>query len=394
MKLAVLFTRFGPYHLARLRAVRKPAQVVGIELSGRQMDYAWDTNRDDLPFDSVTVFPDRVHTSVSIPELQHKISNTLTRIAPDVVAIPGWHDPGALAALRYCVDSDTPSVIMSESTEHDAPRMWWRETVKRRLLQTCQAALVGGTPHAAYLRRLGVPDGQIFLGYDVVDNTHFWIEAERARAQESEVRDRLDLPDRYFLASCRFIPKKNLKRLLRAYKSYTRTTSHPWSLVLLGDGPLRSDLERQRAELGLHDLISMPGFKQYEELPAYYGLAQAFVHISTTEQWGLVVNEAMAAGLPVIVSHRCGCAPDLVDPQHNGFVIDPYDVDDITRRLIDISSADCNRDAMARASRDVVTQWGPDRFGTSMVRAARVARNAPMSNKWIDSALLRGLCYV
>ena len=78
----------------------------------------------------------------------------------------------------------------------------------------------------------------------------------------------------------------------------------------------------------------MPGFKQYDELPIYYGLAGAFIHASTTEQWGLVVNEAMAAGLPVIVSERCGCAPDLVENGRNGFTFDPYDVDALTHLML------------------------------------------------------------
>src|SRR5262249_59830905 len=96
-----------------------------------------------------------------------------------------------------------------------------------------------------------------------------------------------------------------------------------WKLVLLGEGEQRAKLEGLRDALGLRNDVSMPGFKQYDELPAYYGLASAFVHTSTTEQWGLVVNEAMAAGLPVLVSERCGCGPDLVREGVNGFTFDP-----------------------------------------------------------------------
>ena len=124
----------------------------------------------------------------------------------------------------------------------------------------------------------------------------------------------LGLPERYFLASARFVPKKNLLRLLEAYAGYRRRAgADAWHLVLLGDGELRGDIERRSALPDLAGAVILPGFRQYDELPAYYGLARAFVHASTTEQWGLVVNEAMAAGLPVLVSDRCGCAPDLVE---------------------------------------------------------------------------------
>ncbi len=81
-----------------------------------------------------------------------------------------------------------------------------------------------------------------------------------------------------------------------------------WDLVLLGDGPLKPTLLKLISSLGLESCVHLPGFKQYDELPVYLGLAETFIHASTTEQWGLVVNEAMASGLPVLVSNRCGCA--------------------------------------------------------------------------------------
>src|SRR5207244_4064698 len=102
---------------------------------------------------------------------------------------------------------------------------------------------------------------------------------------------------------------KNLPRLLEAFAGYRRLAGDAaWELVLLGDGPLRPELVALLKDLELDGHVLLPGFKQYDELPAYYGLAGAFIHASTTEQWGLVVNEAMASGLPVLVSDRCGCA--------------------------------------------------------------------------------------
>src|SRR5207249_5035240 len=146
----------------------------------------------------------------------------------------------------------------------------------------------------------------------------------------------------YFLASARFVEKKNLTSLIRAYAEYRDRLKGigvtdpgykgaPWDLVLLGDGPLRETLNAQLSTLNLHSHVHLPGFKQYDELPVYYALANAFVHASTTEQWGLVVNEAIASGLPVIVSERCGCVPELV--QGNGFTFDPMDEHELASLL-------------------------------------------------------------
>src|SRR5262249_38238680 len=162
----------------------------------------------------------------------------------------------------------------------------------------------------------------IFLGYDAVDNEHFKKGAEKSRNQPTNNEPKL--PQRFFLASARFVREKNLAGLINAFARYrelARTATvdggprtvdcKPWDLVLLGDGPLRAELEAQLSALGLQEFVSMPGFKQYDELPPYYGKASAFVHASTIEPWGLVVNEGMASGLPVLVSNRCGCAQDL-----------------------------------------------------------------------------------
>jgi glycosyltransferase involved in cell wall biosynthesis len=140
----------------------------------------------------------------------------------------------------------------------------------------------------------------------------------------------------------------------------------------LGDGPLRETLNTQHLTLNLHSHVHLPGFKQYDELPVYYALANAFVHASTTEQWGLVVNEAIASGLPVIVSERCGCVPELV--QGNGFTFNPMDEDELASLLFRMAtSSEDDRRRLGDASYMIAANFVPDRFGEGLERAARVA---------------------
>jgi glycosyltransferase involved in cell wall biosynthesis len=246
-----------------------------------------------------------------------------------------------------------------------------------------------------------MPRERIFTGYDVVDNSYFLRRAEEVRRQKSEVRKQYGLPENYFLASARFIEKKNLPRLIRAYAKYRQligdqdhgprtTDNRPWDLVLLGDGPLRKTLNSQLSTLNLHAHVHLPGFKQYEELPVYYALARAFVHASTTEQWGLVVNEAIASGLPVIVSERCGCVPELVGV--NGFTFDPLNEDELTARLLDMSSlSDHDLERLREASRLIATRFGSDRFGKGLEDAARMAIGSMQKKFGVrDRALLLG----
>ena len=125
----------------------------------------------------------------------------------------------------------------------------------------------------------------------------------------------------------------------------------------------------------------LAGFRQYDELPAWYGLASAFVHASTTEQWGLVVNEAMASGLPVLVSNRCGCAPDLVEDGVNGFTFDPYDVEALAGLMQRVAAmTDERRAAMGRAGQRIIAEWGPERFAEGLMQAVEARMRRPPRN--------------
>ena len=205
-----------------------------------------------------------------------------------------------------------------------------------------------------------------------------------------EIRKKYALPENYFLASARFIEKKNLPSLIIAYAEYREKWKGdtPWDLVLLGDGPLRETLNSQLSTLNLHSHVHLPGFKQYDELPVYYALANAFVHPSTTEQWGLVVNEAIASGLPVIVSDRCGCVPELV--QGNGFTFNPMDEQELALLLLKMAKLSHEeRQKLADVSYTIAANFSPERFGEGLDRAASVALElAPRRFGVIDRALL------
>jgi 1,2-diacylglycerol 3-alpha-glucosyltransferase len=350
LKVAVLFHRLGPYHFARLRAAGRLLSIVAVESSGVDETYAWDKVTGVDSFERVTLFERADAQKLPAANVANLVGSTLDKIQPTVLVIPGWSDSAALSSLAWCVRNRMPAVVMSDSTVWDERRVPWKEWPKSQIVKMCSAALVAGTPHRDYVIQLGMPQERIFLGYDAVDNCYFADKVAEVRSQSSVVRSQFGLRSSlFFLASARFIEKKNLLRLLQAYARYRQLASNssnlkpqsstaPWDLVLLGDGPLRPALGSQLQALDLSASVHLPGFKQYPDLPAYYGLASAFVHASTTEQWGLVVNEAMAAGLPVLVSNRCGCAADLVQEGVNGFTFDPYNIEQLAQLMLKLST--------------------------------------------------------
>jgi glycosyltransferase involved in cell wall biosynthesis len=369
------------YHVARMRAFAAvwPGPSWILELTSANTFSELEVPTCNAGFRRHTLMGRVPPEKISPRAVVAPLLQALSKMQPDVVCLNGWSLPGSLEALWWCLKTETPCVLMSESTEDDAPRRPWREFVKGRVVRLASAALVGGQPHRRYLEKFGFPNVRVFPGYDVVDNEYFAAGADQARCEAAKWRRQLDVPDRFFLASARFERKKNLGRLLQAFATYRRWAAEaPWDLVILGDGELREELQAQRSALGLGRVVLMPGFRGYSELPRYYGLASAFVHASNTEQWGLVVNEAMAAGLPVLVSNRCGCAPDLVEEGRNGFTFDPYDVEGLARLMLCMSTmSDAERAAMGQASREIISRWTPETFATNLMKAVEVALAAP-----------------
>jgi glycosyltransferase involved in cell wall biosynthesis len=375
MKPAAMFDMFGPYHLARLNALGARYPTLGIEIAARSGTYDWQPLEAKTSFERRTLFDVKDSSELSATQINHAIAAELDRFCPDVVLVPGWTSRGALSMLRWSLTHRIPSVVMSESTRRDRIRRAWREAIKRQVVANFSAGFVGGDPHKEYLAELGMAQELITLGFDVVDNAYFSQAAEAVRANAQRLRAEAGLPERYVLASARFIPIKNLLGLIEAFGRFRRLRpASQTHLVILGDGPERVALEAKCAELGLDRAILMPGFKQYDRLPTYYSLADGFIHISSNEPWGLVVNEAMAAGLPVIVSKACGCAANLVEDGENGYVVTHDDVDEIADRLARLDDDPALRARMAERSSAIIAQWGLERFVLGATEASSIAK--------------------
>jgi glycosyltransferase involved in cell wall biosynthesis len=133
-----------------------------------------------------------------------------------------------------------------------------------------------------------------------MDNAYFQNQARNIFENESEERKRRKLPERYFLAVSRLSPEKNYPTLFEAFKLY-RHKGWSWDLVIVGAGPLAGHI------VDITEINSIPGlhfldWQSYEVLPLYYALATCFILPGLSETWGLVVNEAMACGLPILMS--------------------------------------------------------------------------------------------
>jgi glycosyltransferase involved in cell wall biosynthesis len=412
--VGVLWAQYGPYHFARMAAMKKQAgslQIHPLEFSDQTLFYDWKRSSDVKP---ITICPGTPVEQLSFHRVFRQTRRVLAELKIDVCFMPSYAPSQSLAALMAAKSLGIRTVLMNESHSGTSQARGAAAWLKRRLVRSFDAALIGGQPQTRYLVSLGFPADKIFTGYDAVDNDYFAQRAEEIRARQEEVRGQYELPERYFLSLGRFIPKKNLTTLIRAFRifldSNRDTQTH---LVMVGSGEELDKLTSLSKELGLpvYDKISAGmsdekskrddvrpgmhfyGFRQIEENPIFYALAEAFVLPSLKEEWGLVVNEAMASGLPVIVSEPVGCAEDLLRQgwpvvtaeerdywsrltpgiRRNGFVFDPQSAESLAHALHALEKNPALRKVMGQASERIVDTFSCDSFARNALRALRVA---------------------
>lgn len=387
MHIVILFYNIGGYHAARLRAAQAVFNNVNwnltaIHLTDRTGEHPWGDIQREITFPVKTLMPaattpETVDRRPDSPVAATLISECLDRLKPDVLVIPGWGFPVSRAALKWSKRHRIPTILMSESKWDDEKRYWWKERLKSWLyVSKFDAALVGGRLHREYLIKLGMPENRIFLGYDAVDNDYFTQVANAARNNPQAARQRQpEIPTKpYFLVVTRFIERKNVPRLVQAYADYRKQVDEAWDLVICGSGQEEEIIRQIVSDRDLNDCVHLPGFKTYQQIGDWYGLASVFIHPALVEQWGLVVNEACAAELPILCSRTVGSAYDLVRDGENGFLFEPADQQSITRALVMLHCLDpATRQQFGKLSKEIVADFAPSAFGAGLLHAIKTA---------------------
>lgn len=432
-RVAILFSSFGPYHVARINALSDTLSSSGTHLVAfrftiSSQDYGWDPEAPrGIPI--FTLSSDKVVGIRSSLMTAYAFAMQLRRNHVKAVFLPSYSPLPNFLCLLASKSVGCRTILMSES--------WFktqRSNLLGRLLKHCivrlfDSALVGGTPQRDYCAAYGMDRDKIFLGYDVVDVHHFDQSSQRWRLADCFPIP--GLPSRYFLNLGRFVAKKNISALIRAYAisvdknlpdlrlapcsdkwtdlpSFDQHTirtsvegsivgditseydvspisSYP-SLVLVGEGPLREILEQQARSLGLRvrdgledprccegpEVVFYP-FQQVSLTPLFFSRCEAFILPSIAEEWGLVVNEAMASGAPVVVSSGVGSHFDMVQDGCNGYVFNPYDTSYLATLLLRFAQDPGLCRVLGDQGKVTSASWSPMRFGQSGFNALEAA---------------------
>jgi 1,2-diacylglycerol 3-alpha-glucosyltransferase len=364
--VAFIHQQFGPYHVARARALeqRFAGRACFIQLASREALREWQL-RGPAP-ELMTVAQGSLE-EISVARLCEGLTSTLADVCPAAVVIAGYAHPAMRAAARWCRRNGVAAILLSDSHRHDRTRFRLKEWAKRAWIRRhFDGVFTAGAASMAYARELGFDASEIWRGYDVVDNDYFAAEASRAVGDAPRLRHELGLPEKFFLYVGRFSPEKNLPMLLDAMAAYRRRAgAGAWGLLLVGSGPEGPALERRASEM--QGFVAITGFKQIDLLPQIYAAASALVLPSISEPWGLVINEAMACGLPILASERAGAAVDLVFPGINGYVFDPANQRDLVECMLRLSSDRVDLAAMGNASRRLIAGFTLETWATALI---------------------------
>jgi glycosyltransferase involved in cell wall biosynthesis len=328
----------------------------------------WRVHKEDIGF-SYEILPNlrrRIHGQNVL--LNWGVSKALNNAAPDAILCGGYNYLASWASLRWAERRQIPFYLWVESTKmniRSGDR--WTETLKSQFMHRCTAFIVPGIAASDYVESYGVPKSKIFVAPNAVDNHFFEQRSISIRQRATFHRFDLGLPPRFFLFVGRLVHEKGIFDLLDAYHILPPELQRDVGLVYVGDGPARATLQRRSKDVG--GSVVLAGFAQRDRLAQFYALADAFIFPTHADAWGLVVNEAMACGLPVVCSDATGCAADLIRAETNGYIVTSHDVKGLSTAMAQLIVDNDLRLRMGKRSRQLIRNFSPKLCATGIANA-------------------------
>jgi glycosyltransferase involved in cell wall biosynthesis len=304
----------------------------------------------------------------------------VTRGEFDAVCLGGYYFREAWTVLLAAKRKGIPVILCTDANSLESRRaksklaLAIKKTIVGRIFRMAGAVITSSSHAAIFLQSLGVPSERIFLGRSVVDNT--WWTERAASVDRTASRRELNVPPeaRVVLYCAKLQRWKRPEDLLEAFSRASVLDSY---LIFAGDGPLRAALEQRSRDLEVADRVRFLGFVNQTRLPGVYVASDVLVLPSDYEPFGLVVNEAMLCGCPVVVSDRVGAQYDLVREGETGSVFQCGNVEALAKILRSLLSDPSQLGRMGAAARERMQSWTPELNLASFVEAVEVA----VSNK-------------
>jgi len=372
-RLVILTEIIAPYRIPVFNVLARRAGLDLHVMFLAETDEAlrqWRVYKNEICFSHQILPSWRWRAGKNIVLINRGLWSALNKVSPQVIICGGYNYAASWEALLWARRHGVAFVLWSESNGQDARQgRAWVEFLKTYFLRHCDRFVVPGKASFEYLRSLGSPEASILTAPNAVDNSWFATQAENTRAHAAEFREKLGLPSRFILFVGRLVPEKGIFDLLEAYAKLESGVRSEVGLVFAGDGVSKEKLAQQAKRIS-PGTVCFPGFAQREDLVALYALAETLVLPTHSEPWGLVVNEAMACGLPIIVTSVAGCSADLVEDGWNGYVVPPRDSERLSVAINSLVRQPGLKRLMSARSSERIRNYSPEACADGLAAAA------------------------
>jgi glycosyltransferase involved in cell wall biosynthesis len=386
MKIAFIHTDLRIYWPARLKALSTYLRDKGIyleivEISGAGSPYAF---ADKAEHDGLLwhiLFPDKKMEAIDNHAIKRKLYQFLNKLQPDILICGAIAFPSGALSVAWAYKNKRKVICFDDAKIETVQRSSLVNRIKQYIYNGVYAMLYPSSDWEHTGGFWGFSKEQLFYGIDVVDNS-FWRSYYKCQKVSSP----------YFLVVGRQIPQKNLSLILYSYNKYHKKylqASMP--LIIIGDGPERPLLEEYVKNNNLSHCVSFEPFKNQSELKTFYHNAGCLILSSSSETWGLVINEAMACGLPVISSIQCGATNTLIEDGVNGFSFNIFEKDALFEKMSNYHELPQNmKTIMSRNAVKTINQWDLSLFCKNCYDAVKYVSYQPVKKlSLINSLIIR-----
>lgn len=299
------------------------------------------------------------------------IIDEVRRHAYDAILLHGWGNITSLVAACAAIRSRLPIFLRAETSVLGQPsglKGYVKRALLKRAFRHVSGFLATGTHSAAFYTACGVPAERVMVAPYAVDNDFFVARLDQRALERRLVREQFRIPQSapMLLSVGKLIPRKRPEDILRAFARVG--PKYRAALVFAGDGELKPRLEAIVRTEGIAN-VTIAGFQNQSALTSFYAAADVFAIASSFETWGLVVNEAMCCGLPIVASDGVGATGDLVEHGANGFIYPAGDVAALAAYLDRLFADPALQERCGERSFSLVQTWSYAE-GVEVIKAA------------------------
>ncbi len=302
--------------------------------------------------------------------LNYALPRELAKSDAEVVICCGWDSPAAFYCGLWARCSPKPFILWSGSTAAETSKLrTWTTPIVRWLVRSANAWIADGSRAATYLASLGATSERTFPAFNAVDNAFYWEASRLNDAEKAAVRSQLGEDDGPVLIYVgNLLALKGVFELVEAFAIFGEHDATA-QLFIVGEGGDGDTLRSRCVQLGITDRVVFTGFMEADEIAKCFGIADLLVLASRQEIWGMVINEALASGVPVLATDVCGAIADLVEEGVNGYVVPSGDAEVLADAMIRHFSAPETHEQMRAAARDRIASFTVNAAADTFERA-------------------------